>query len=70
MGGKVESIKRRVEPIVSISFKSTAEESENDMRFVYCACCISHILQDWSGVDIEKTFDYISKSQVSYYHKL
>lgn len=45
------------------SFKSTAEESENDMRFVYCACCISYMLQDWSGVDTAKIFHYISKSQ-------
>lgn len=48
----------------AISFKSTAEESENDMRFVYCACCVSYILQDWSGVDTAKVFHYISQSQV------
>lgn len=66
MEGKVESINSRVDPTISISFKSTAEESENDMRFVYCACCISYMLQDWSGIDIEKTFNYINNSQVSY----
>lgn len=47
-----------------VSFRSTAEESENDMRFVYCACCISYMLQDWSGVDTGKIFQYISQSQV------
>ncbi|XP_065911025.1 geranylgeranyl transferase type-1 subunit beta-like [Dysidea avara] len=45
------------------SFKSTAEESENDMRFVYCACCISHMLQDWSGIDTGKACQYIIQSQ-------
>lgn len=39
-------------------------ECENDMRFVYCAACICYILQDWSGMDIEKAVDYIQKSMV------
>ncbi|XP_031838267.1 geranylgeranyl transferase type-1 subunit beta [Nomia melanderi] len=40
-------------------------ENESDMRFLYCACCISSILKDWSGVDKEKTIDYILNS-ISY----
>jgi len=51
-----------------VSFASTAEESENDMRFVYCACCISHMLQDWSGIDTERAFQYIVESQVIYHN--
>lgn len=33
--------------------------SENDMRFVYCACAISHILNDWSGIDKDAVVKYI-----------
>lgn len=38
--------------------------SENDMRFIYCACCISYILNDWSGVDIPRVVQYIKESRV------
>lgn len=41
------------------SFRCTAEDSEHDMRFLYCACCISHMLDDWSGVDVERAAGYI-----------
>ncbi|XP_019855708.1 PREDICTED: geranylgeranyl transferase type-1 subunit beta-like isoform X2 [Amphimedon queenslandica] len=44
------------------SFCSTVEQSESDMRFVYCACCVSYILNDWSVVDVSLTADYIKKS--------
>lgn len=49
------------------SFTSTtiASSSENDMRFVYCACAISFLLNDWSGVNREKVVKYI-KSCRSY----
>ncbi|GLH16099.1 Geranylgeranyl transferase type-1 subunit beta [Gryllus bimaculatus] len=47
------------------SFCSTLSGSENDMRFVYCAACICYILNDWSGMDIEKTVQFIKKS-ISY----
>lgn len=43
------------------SFKSTISGSENDMRFVYCACAISHMLDDWTGIDIPRTLDYIRR---------
>lgn len=46
------------------SFQPTADGSENDMRFIYCACCISYILNDWSGVDIPRVIQYIKKSMV------
>ncbi|XP_038072069.1 geranylgeranyl transferase type-1 subunit beta-like [Patiria miniata] len=44
------------------SFAATLNGSENDMRFVYCACCISSMLQDWSGIDVEKAVEFIYKS--------
>ena len=47
------------------SFSPTCGGSENDMRFIYCACCISYMLQDWSGIDEEKVVQYIKSSQVS-----
>ncbi|KAJ3189495.1 Geranylgeranyl transferase type-1 subunit beta [Gaertneriomyces sp. JEL0708] len=35
---------------------------EKDMRFLYCACAVSYILQDWSGVDKDRAAKYILKS--------
>ena len=46
------------------SFCFAAGGEESDMRFVYCACCISYVLNDWSGVDVERTVDFIRRSQV------
>lgn len=46
------------------SFYSTAEGSENDMRFVYCAACVCHMLQDWSAMDRRKAAEFIKSSQV------
>jgi geranylgeranyl transferase type-1 subunit beta len=37
---------------------------ENDMRFVYCAAVVCHLLDDWGGIDIEKATTYITRSQV------
>jgi len=36
---------------------------ESDMRYVYCACCISYMLNDWSGFDKERAANYIFSSQ-------
>jgi len=47
------------------SFSATSEGNENDMRFVYCAACICAMLDDWTGVDVDKMVDYI-KSCVRY----
>ncbi|XP_071844987.1 geranylgeranyl transferase type-1 subunit beta-like [Apostichopus japonicus] len=44
------------------SFQATSDGSENDMRFLYCACCISHIIQDWGGIDIERAIKFIHQS--------
>ena len=34
------------------------------MRFLYCACCISYILKDWTGVDKDLATKYIKESMV------
>lgn len=47
------------------SFTAAIIGCESDMRFLYCACCISTILNDWSGMDKAKAVDYILKS-ISY----
>ena len=48
------------------SFSCVPEGSETDMRFVYCACCVSYMLNDWSGMDREKTISYIINSLVRF----
>lgn len=35
--------------------------SESDLRFLYCACSISWILKDWSGMDQIKAVQYIQE---------
>lgn len=40
-------------------------DSESDMRFVYCAAATCYMIQDWSGMDIEKAVDFILRSWVS-----
>lgn len=47
------------------SFKGAKEGVENDMRFVYCAACICHILDDWSAVKVEAMVEFILNSIVS-----
>jgi prenyltransferase beta subunit len=41
------------------SFGCIAGPSEQDMRFLYCACAISYLLGDWSGVDVDRAVGYI-----------
>lgn len=41
------------------SFKCIFAGSEHDMRFLYCACSISHMLNDWRGLDKAKAVKYI-----------
>ena len=40
--------------LISTSFSSSGPvgSSESDIRFVYSACVISALINDWSGVDI------------------
>ena len=37
---------------------------ENDMRFVYCACCVSYILDDWTGINVGAVLKFIKDSLV------
>ncbi|KAH7481704.1 hypothetical protein PRIC1_014799 [Phytophthora ramorum] len=41
-------------------FSSTNSGSEEDMRFVYCACAISYLLDDWSGIDLVAMVRFIN----------
>jgi geranylgeranyl transferase type-1 subunit beta len=45
------------------SFQPMAYGCESDVRFIYCACCISYMLNDWSGIDQDKAVEYIRMSQ-------
>ncbi|CAG8482797.1 6958_t:CDS:2, partial [Scutellospora calospora] len=45
------------------SFTQTYQGMESDMRFVYCACAISYILNDFSGINVDKAIEYIKKCQ-------
>jgi len=45
------------------SFRCVRGDSEFDMRFLYCACCISHMLGEWSGVDVDAACSYVLQSK-------
>ena len=45
------------------SIAPTHGSLERDVRFIFCACSISYILNDWSGLDIQKTVNHIIKLQ-------
>jgi len=47
------------------SFRATFDGSECDMRFLYCACAVSAMLGDWSGVDIPLAMSYV-RSCITY----
>ena len=47
------------------SFCSTIDGTETDMRFVYCACSVSYMLNDWNGVNKDTAVEYIRNSIVS-----
>ena len=34
------------------------------MRFMFCAACVCYILNDWSGMDVDKAVTFIKRSQV------
>ncbi|KAJ1960161.1 Geranylgeranyl transferase type-1 subunit beta [Dispira parvispora] len=44
-------------------FRSHPFTNEADLRILYCACVISHLLQDWSGVDQPGAVRYIQHCQ-------
>eukprot|EP00607_Mallomonas_marina_P010712 CAMPEP_0182421096 /NCGR_PEP_ID=MMETSP1167-20130531/6314_1 /TAXON_ID=2988 /ORGANISM="Mallomonas Sp, Strain CCMP3275" /LENGTH=392 /DNA_ID=CAMNT_0024597875 /DNA_START=102 /DNA_END=1280 /DNA_ORIENTATION=+ len=41
------------------SFRATSEGSECDMRFLYCACAVCALLNDWSPINKESAVNYI-----------
>ena len=41
------------------SFTATFQDYENDVRFLYSACCISYTLNDWSGINIPKACEFL-----------
>ncbi len=45
------------------SFIPCLGSSEADMRFLFCACAISYILNDWRAVDQDKAISFILQSQ-------
>ncbi|KAL0091986.1 protein geranylgeranyltransferase type I beta subunit [Phycomyces blakesleeanus] len=51
------------------SIAPTEGSYERDVRFIYCATAICYILDDWSGLDMEKTLKYIQNLQ-SYEHAI
>jgi geranylgeranyl transferase type-1 subunit beta len=44
-------------------FTSTKGGKEEDLRFLYCACVISHFLDDFSGIDINDAVKHINNCQ-------
>lgn len=47
-------------------FKAAKDGTESDMRFLFCAASICYILDDWSGMDIELSVQFILESMVIY----
>ncbi|KAI8907466.1 terpenoid cyclases/protein prenyltransferase alpha-alpha toroid [Powellomyces hirtus] len=45
------------------SFIPYAGSDESDMRFLYCACATSYILNDWRGINRDLAVKYIVDSQ-------
>ncbi|CAK9291337.1 unnamed protein product [Gordionus sp. m RMFG-2023] len=41
------------------SFRPTVHEGESDLRFVYCASAICHLLDDWSHIDASQMISFI-----------
>lgn len=58
--GIIRSLKNFQQP--NGSFSSSIDGSECDMRFLYCACAISYMLNDWRGIDKDLTVNYIKNS--------
>jgi geranylgeranyl transferase type-1 subunit beta len=41
------------------AFLATRLSTENDLRFVYCACVVAFILNDWSGINQDLCTSFI-----------
>ena len=44
------------------SFLSSLEGGERDMRYVYCACCVCFMVNDWRFVDKDRIFEFVRRS--------
>jgi prenyltransferase beta subunit len=67
MGGMHSSLvyhHKRSEHNFIYSFTAIPDWGESDVRMMYCAFVISHLLGDWSGIDVEKAIDFITKCRV------
>ena len=49
---------------VSVSFTALPNNGESDLRMTYCAFVISSLLDDWSGIDLDRALAYIHKCYV------
>ncbi|TPX70686.1 hypothetical protein SpCBS45565_g01640 [Spizellomyces sp. 'palustris'] len=49
------------------SFCPNWGSDERDMRFLYCACTISFMLNDWRGMDVDRALAFIRDSQTYEY---
>lgn len=45
-------------------YKAAKDGTEHDMRFLFCAASICYVLNDWSGMDIDKAVTFIKNSIV------
>ncbi|UJR31044.1 hypothetical protein I4U23_018554 [Adineta vaga] len=66
LGDDLENVQRsKIAPSLSHlqlpngAFLATQLSTENDLRFVYCACVIAYILNDWSGIDKDLCINFI-----------
>lgn len=48
----------------SPSFKTTPNGGESDLRTLYCAFAISAMLDDWSGIDVERAKAFVASCRV------
>ncbi len=64
----LDSYQFRVSPLHVVShcsFVPIRDSVQTDMKYMYCAVCISYILDSWDGIDIDKALQYIRDSLVS-----
>jgi prenyltransferase beta subunit len=47
------------------SYYCSADSGDCDVRFIYCACVISALIGDWSGIDKSLAASYI-RSCITY----
>uniref|UniRef100_A0A7S3G451 Prenyltransferase alpha-alpha toroid domain-containing protein n=1 Tax=Palpitomonas bilix TaxID=652834 RepID=A0A7S3G451_9EUKA len=45
------------------SYHCVPGDCEHDLRFLYCACCISEMIGCWDGLDCDKAIAYIVSCQ-------